>query len=175
VSLPRCAAILVLAIWFATLGVAHAREPAIDRSTPQQTVAGFLRAAEEEDTKTAARYLELDGRRSSKQTQEIVQQLAEVLRWRVWIDPTSLSDVPEGDSSDGVEIERIASVEVDGERVPVTLTHTQRDDSEVWLFSAVTLGRLPEMAAPEGASSWISRLVPEAWRATRIVGLWSWQ
>jgi small-conductance mechanosensitive channel len=26
-----------------------------------------------------------------------------------------------------------------------------------------------------GATSWVSRLVPEAWRATRIVGLWSWQ
>lgn len=165
----------MLAIVLATLGVAHAREPAIDRSTPQQTVAGFLRAAEEEDIKAAARYLELDGRRTSKQTKEIVEQLAEVLRWRVWIDPTNLSDVPEGDTADGEEIERIASVEVDGERVPVTLARTRRDDSDVWLFSATTLGRLPEMAAPEGASSWVSRLVPEAWRATRVVGLWSWQ
>jgi small-conductance mechanosensitive channel len=168
--------IVVVALAFAAgLGVAWASAAPIDRSTPQQTVAGFMRAAEEEDVRTAAKYLELDGRRSSRQTRESVEQLAEVLRWRVWVDPTSLSDTPEGDADDGEEVERVGAVQVDGERIPITLTRARRNDDDVWLFSATTLGRLPEMTAPEAAGSWLARIVPEAWRDTRIVGLWSWQ
>lgn len=167
-------AVVLLVLLVAFVADAWALEAATDRSTPQQTVAGFLRAAEEEDVRTAARYLDLDGR-GSRQTREIVEQLYEVLRWRAWIDPRRLSDLPEGDPADGEAIERIGVVEVDGERIPIMLARSRRSGADVWLFASATLARVPDMLAPNGTGSWLARLVPEAWRDTRVVGLLSWQ
>lgn len=146
----------------------------IDRSTPRQTVAGFKRAAESGDVETAARYLELKGR-PGPSTRELVEQLAEVLKWRTPDDNSSLDDTPAGDPGDGEDIERIATVEAGGEPVPITLVRARRDDASVWLFSAATLARVPELVEPGDAATWVSRVIPERWRETRLFGLWSWQ
>jgi small-conductance mechanosensitive channel len=148
----------------------------IDLSTPRQCVAGFLRAAEAGQLTRAVRYLDLRGLRWDEQTPlEAAGDLAQVLERRVWLDVAGVSDRPEGMPEDGGDLERIAVVKVDGEEVPITLARVRRGDATVWLFSATTVARIPDLTRALGTSGWVLALVPKSLEKSRWGGLWAWQ
>jgi small-conductance mechanosensitive channel len=148
----------------------------VDRSTPRQTVSGFLHAVAQNDLGRATQYLELRGVQWKSQTpQEAAQQLAAVLQRRVWLQLAAISDHPAGTADDGAEVERIATVEVGGRPVPITLVRTRRGADDVWLFSATTVAQIPDLAEALGTSSWVLELVPDHLENRRFAGLWLWQ
>jgi small-conductance mechanosensitive channel len=149
---------------------------ALDLSTPRQTVAGFLRAVEAGQLSRASRHLDLRGLRWEAQTPlEAAAELAQVLERRVWLDVAGISDRPEGLPEDGADVERIAVVKIDGEEVPVTLARARRGDASVWLVSATTVARIPDLSRALGTSGWVLALVPKSLEKSRWMGLWAWQ
>lgn len=150
--------------------------PNVDRSTPRQTVTGFLHAVERGDLGRATQYLELRGLQWRSQTPaEAAEQLALVLERRVWLQVSSISDHPEGNDDDGADVERIAAVEVGDRTLPITLVRTRRGADDVWLFSATTVGQIPELAEALGTTSWLVDLMPDDFARKRFGGLWIWQ
>jgi small-conductance mechanosensitive channel len=93
----------------------------------------------------------------------------------VWLDLRALSDVPEGTSEDGAELERVALVEVNGSEIPIALTRSKRHGSQVWLFSSATVARIPELYGAMGTSGWFVPLLPQALQTKRVFDLWAWQ
>lgn len=147
-----------------------------DQATPRQSVQGLLAAAEAGRLDVAARYLDLRGMRWGELTPaETAGLIAEVLRRRVWIDPDTISDAPEGDASDGVDSERIATVEVAGDKINITMARVERGGDKIWLVSASTVARAGELADALGTHSWAMRFVPQSMQDQRWLGLWAWQ
>ncbi|HHH29523.1 MAG TPA: mechanosensitive ion channel, partial [Polyangiaceae bacterium] len=147
-----------------------------DQATPRQSVQGFLAAVDAGRLDEAARYLDLRGMRWGERTPaETAELIAEVLRRRVWIDPSTMSDDPEGDPDDGVDTERLAIVEVAGDEITLTLARVQRSGEKVWLISAPTVARAGDLADALGTHSWAMRFVPESMQDQRWLGLWTWQ
>lgn len=149
---------------------------AVDRSTPRQTVGGFLRAAEGQDLASARRFLDRRTRLPPETTwDDVIEGLEVALQLRMLLDLDDVSDVPEGDPADGEASERIGIIELDGVQLPITLERVRRGGDEVWLFSSHTLQALPELGAPPDSTNIFVRLTPKAWRERQMFGLWGWQ
>jgi small-conductance mechanosensitive channel len=147
-----------------------------EQTTPRQTVAGLLRAVDAGKLDEAARYLDLRGMRWGERTPgETAALIADVLKRRVWLDVSTVSDDPEGDSSDGADFERLATIEVDGNDVSVALVRVQRGGERVWLVSPTTVAKASELAEALGTRSWVLRFVPDHLEHERWAGLWAWQ
>lgn len=150
--------------------------PVLDRSTPRQTVAGFMREVRQERLPQAVRYLDLRGLRWDQQTPEqAARQLDLALVHRVGIDLRRISDVPEGDPTDGADSERIGSVDVGDHRIPVTLERVKIGDHQEWLFARTTVARIPEFGEAAVPDHWLSTLLPETWQRGKLGPLWTWQ
>lgn len=147
-----------------------------DQGTPRQSVQGFLAAVEAGRLDDAARYLDLRGMRWGERTPaETAELIAEVLRRRVWIDPSTISGSAEGDPTDGADSERIATVEVAGDEIDITLARVDHSGEKVWLISASTVARAGDLSDALGTHSWAMRFVPDALEDQRWLALWAWQ
>jgi small-conductance mechanosensitive channel len=148
----------------------------VDRSTPRQTVLGLLRAVDDDEPAVAAQYLDLKGVRWGRQTPgEAAKQIADLIRLHMWLNPSAVSDVPKGDPSDGEDVERIGTVRVHGQDVPIMLTRVERRRESYWVFSQQTVSRAPDLLASLGVPEWMDEVVPDALESTRMWGLWGWQ
>jgi small-conductance mechanosensitive channel len=99
-----------------------------------------------------------------------------VLGWTVVLDVGAISNEPEGDPGDGPDADVIASVPVDDEAVPITLTRSRAPDGTTsWLVSRATVAMIPTMYAAHGAR-WIGDKMPPFLSRYRLfdLALWQW-
>lgn len=157
--------VALVALLLTFSGAAHADEHVIgvDRSTPRRAMASYLEAAEAGDYKRAAEVLDLRlvaaGDRARRGA-ELAEMLHRVLSRSIWIDPSVLSDDPNGSPADGADTERVGTVKVDRSEVPITLTRGEHGD-RAWTISAATVSRIPRMHEEHGPE-WIETQSPRS-------------
>lgn len=159
----------------ATTQVSPSDDP-LGRSTPQGTVLGFLRAMAREDYDRAIEYL--DTKQPPKRAIQLARQLQSILDRELPEEVSELSRKAQGDQVDSARqgVEKIGAVKLGGRSHDITLDRIQRKgDSSIWLFSAETLKRVPEIQVQLEAPV-ADRYLPHALTRTRLfhVPLWRW-
>lgn len=152
----------------------------LGRTTPRGCVLGFLRAAENKDLATAAKFL--DSKKPDEQTEELARQLKALLDLGTSTDLNTLSRLPEGDLAEGFRTsrERVGIVSTPAGPLDVLLDRVERPNEQpIWLFSQETLRRVPEAYASLGTVEQrrdLSTYFP-AWMARvsfASIPLWRW-
>jgi len=130
---------------------AHAQPPApadpLGRTTPSGTVVGFLQAEQNGNDKAAADYLQMSASRRQSQGADLAQKL-KLLMDRAFVGRLSrISTSPEGDLTGGLpDQQTIGLFSVGESEVPVALVRvTDPAAGKVWLFSADTLSKVPDL------------------------------
>jgi MscS family membrane protein len=131
----------------------HAQTPtpasadALGRETPSGTVYGFLQAAEAGNYKAAADYLQMASARRQSQGADLAEKL-KLLMDRAFVGGLRrLSTRPEGNPEYGTSDDQTIGVFSYGDgEVPVVLVRVADPNSgKIWLFSAETLSKVPEL------------------------------
>ena len=140
----------------------------LNRETPQGTVQGFIRAVGKENYKRAARYLDLPKQVPGKAPRtgpQLAQALQQLLDQQGSLIPESLiSNDSIGKRSDelGLELDKVGEAVVNGQTIPILL---ERKDvpglGMLWLFSAPTMQRIPDLSALTERSI-VNRMLPES-------------
>jgi MscS family membrane protein len=163
-------------------GTTPAQEPAaapsdsLGRETPSGTVLGFLQAAQSGNYKIAADYLQMNAVHRQAQGPVLASQL-KVLMDRAFVGSLRrLSTRPEGNPEDSGERQTIGAFANGDTEVPVVLVRVADPNSgKIWLFSAETLSRVPELYDNLRAHK-IEKRLPQVLVATLFLGmpLWQW-
>jgi MscS family membrane protein len=165
-------------------GTSPAQEPAappsdsLGRETPSGTVLGFLQAAQAGNYKIAADYLQISAVHRQSRGPELASQL-KVLMDRAFVGSLRrLSTRPEGNPEDsGVGDRQTIGAFASGDTdVPVVLVRVADPNSgKVWLFSAETLSRVPELYDNLRAHK-IENKLPQVLVGSLFLGmpLWQW-
>jgi MscS family membrane protein len=154
---------------------AAAADP-LGRNTPSGTVLGFLQAAQEGNYKNAADYLQMSAARRQSLGPDLAKKL-KVLMDRAFVGSLRrLSTRPEGNPDNGVNdqqtIGTFSSAESD---VPVLLVRVgDANSGKIWLFSAETLSKVPELYDNLQAHS-IEKGLPQSLVGNLFLGLALWQ
>jgi MscS family membrane protein len=123
-----------------------APEDPLGRSSPQGTVFGFIKSATQEKYEQALQYL--DTKKTGASGQKLVDALQTILDRGFSGKLAMLSSKPEGNLDDDLPPpkERIGTVETPSGRLDILLERIQRGSSPpIWLFSAETLNKVPEI------------------------------
>lgn len=140
------------------------RDP-LGRDTPQGAFSGYIHAIAEEDYAQAARYLDLVGlpaRLRGNGGADLARRLRIALDQGGNVQPSvTLSDDPQGRMDDGLDpdLDRIGSISVGGESIPLYLQRTEKADEALWKISAQTLRELPP-GLEDGAITTVDQLLP---------------
>jgi MscS family membrane protein len=156
---------------------ASAQTDALGRGTPKGTVLGFLQVAQSGDYRTAADYLQMSAARRQSQGSEQASKL-KVLMDRAYVGRLSrISDNPEGNPDNGlVDQQTVGVFSIADTDVPVVLVRiTDPNSGKIWLFSAETLSKVPELFDNVEAHQVESRL-PQSLVKNTFLGmpLWQW-
>ena len=124
-----------------------------DRGTPRRAVAGFLKAAREDDYRRAAEYLDLRSfGLSADEAKTLGAQLARylkiVLDQKLPIDIDTLSDSPAGHLQDALppDVEEVGPIETPGGPVHIRLQRVPREDSvKIWKISIASVEAIPDL------------------------------
>ncbi len=153
---------------------AQADDEAPDRVTPRRSVEGFLAAAHRGRYASATQYLDLRGVPNAKVAgPELARKLAEIIDQRLYVEPSRLSDSPQGDPKDGPDADVLGVVLLSDRSVPVTLAPVRVADGSPWLFSKATVADIPDLYEARSPSP-LERRVPPALKA-RVGALQAWQ
>jgi MscS family membrane protein len=149
----------------------------LGRDTPAGTVLGFLQAAQTGDYKTASEFLQLSGTRRQSQGLALAEKL-KLLMNRAFVGSLRrLSTTREGNPEYGTsDRQTIGTFSVGDTDVPVVLVQAVNPSSgKVWLFSAETLAKVPELHDAVQAHQVETRL-PQALVRNSLLGmpLWQW-
>jgi MscS family membrane protein len=157
---------------------ASAPTDALGRSTPSGTVLGFLQAAQEGNYTIAAQYLQMSPARRQAEAADIVPKLKFVMDNAFAGSLRNLSTQPEGSPQEGVAPGRqklgvlsSGDVEVDLDLIRVS----DPNSGKIWLISADTLGKVPEIYDQAEARQVETRL-PSVLVKHQFAGmpLWQW-
>jgi MscS family membrane protein len=121
---------------------------ALGRETPNGTLFGFLQAVQAENYTTAAQYLQMSTARRAALGEEIATELKAVLDTAFVGSLRAISTNPEGSAQPGLppDHERVGTLSVDDSEVDVILVRvTDPSAGKIWLFSANTLSRIPDL------------------------------
>lgn len=160
--------------------IAHgpAQEPARDplgRSTPKKTVFGFVAATHRQIGKTAAEFLNTP--LTGGAAENLASQLSAVLDRLLPANLDKLSDKPEGFLDDGLSltIDRVGSIQTADGPLDILLDRVHRNGDWIWLFSAETLKRIPDVFAdletPSINAYFPKVLTRKGWLS---VAVWKW-
>ncbi|MGA8301456.1 MAG: mechanosensitive ion channel domain-containing protein [Terriglobales bacterium] len=123
----------------------------LGRSNPSGTVLGFLQTAQSGNYQAAADYLQMSTARRQAQGADLATKL-KVLMDRAFVGKLSrISTSPEGNPDNGIPDQQtigIFSLPNEGadSDVPVVLVRvTDPSAGQIWLFSSITLSRVPEL------------------------------
>lgn len=168
----------VLALAGSVNNVAFAQAPAVDRSTPRRTVAGFLEATDRHDDARAARYLDLRGTPRAKRTDEgpaLARMLRSAIDWKLPLDVAKISDAKDGEPSDGAGVDLLGTIELPNESVPISVAKVELEEGgTAWLVSRATVARVPDLDPVHRTNALTSKL--PAWLVTsQVRGLAAWQ
>jgi MscS family membrane protein len=119
----------------------------LGRDTPSGTVLGFLKAAQDGNERVAADYLQMSAARRQSQGPDVAGKLKVLMDNAFVGHMRNISARPEGDpdygTSDQQTIGDFSSGDAD---VPVILVRVNDPNvGKVWLFSAETLGKIPDL------------------------------
>ena len=126
---------------------ASAQTDPLGRDTPSGTVVGFLQAEQNGNDKAAADYLQMSAARRQSQGGELASKL-KVLMDRTFVGSLRrISTNPEGNPDNGVSDQQTIGVfSVADTDVPVALVRvTDPNSGKIWLFSADTLSKIPDL------------------------------
>lgn len=149
----------------------------LGRDTPSGTVLGFLQAAQSGDYRAAADYLQMSPSHRQSQGVAIAQKL-KVLMDRAYVGSlrhlsTNIEGNPDNDRPD---LEVIGTFSVGDTDVQVTLVHvTEPNSGRIWLFSADTLSKVPDLYDNVEAHQ-VETKLPEDLVKNAFLGmpLWQW-
>src|ERR1700733_10405031 len=153
----------------------------LNRDSPQSTVVAFLEAAHAKDFNKALRYLDLrsmpEDRRLADGT-ELARQLETILDRDIQFEVGNLSRDPQGDLADNLapNRDRIDTFHVNGQTLELDLERvTLRSGLSVWLVSADSVAKIPEIAQMTN-NSVIERHLPLPLVNLQLIGtpLWRW-
>jgi MscS family membrane protein len=141
---------------------------ALGRDNPRGTVLGFLNVSRKDDFETAAKYL--NTRLNAKAAAELAHQLFTVLDLRLPARLNELSDKPEGSRYDlgNPDTDLVGVISSETQKVDILVERVARGkDPPVWLFSAKTLDKIPDLYENVSAVP-IENLIPRFLIQTRI-------
>jgi MscS family membrane protein len=149
----------------------------LGRQTPEGTVLGFLQAAQFGNYKTAADYLQISAARRLSQGPDLAEKL-KVLMDRTFVGGLRrLSTRPEGNPEYGTSDDQTIGVFSYGDgEVPVVLVRVADPNSgKIWLFSADTLSKVPELYDSIQAHR-VENKLPQSLVRNVFLGmpLWQW-
>lgn len=149
----------------------------LGRTTPSSSVLGFLKAAQSGDYRIAAQYLQMSAARRQSEGEEIARQLKYVMD-SAFNGRVGNFTQAEGTPQEGVPLgwQRLGTmssgdVEVDLEMVRVS----DASAGKIWLFSADTLAKVPELYDQVEARQ-VEHKLPGVLVKHQIAGmpLWQW-
>jgi MscS family membrane protein len=129
---------------------ATASPTAIDplgRDTPSGTVLGFLQAAQDGNEKTASDYLQLSAARRLSQGPDLAGKLKFLMDRAFEGSLRRISTRPEGNLENGTsDLQTVGMLSSADQEIPVILVRVSDPNAgKIWLFSAETLGKVPEL------------------------------
>jgi len=144
-----------------------APEDPLGRSTPQGTVFGFIKYATQKKYEQALQYL--DTKKTGFSAQKLIYSLQVILERGFSGKLATLSSKPEGNLDDNLPPtkDRIGTVETPSGPLDIVLERIQRGGSpSIWLFSAETLNKVPEISQEPDVFN------PEAYLPKFLVDTW---
>ncbi len=148
----------------------------LGRDTPSGAVVGFLQAAQNGDYKLAADFLQMSAARRQSQGAEVAKKLKQLMDRAFVGSLRRLSTRPEGNPESGINDQQMIGTFSSGDvDVSVVLVRvTDPDSGKIWLFSAETLSKVPELY-DNLQSHQIEKDLPQSLVQTVILGLPLWQ
>lgn len=118
----------------------------LGRGTPSGTALGFLQAAQSGDYQAAADYLQMSAVRRQAQGPDLAAKLKVVMDRTFVGSLRQISTNPEGNPDNGLDQQTIGSFSLADADVPVVLVRvTGPSSGKIWLFSADTLNKVPDL------------------------------
>jgi MscS family membrane protein len=150
----------------------------LGRQTPNGTLFGFLQAVQAGNYPTAAQYLQMSPAHREAQGKQVATQLKVVLDRAFVGSLRTISTNPEGTVQPGLpaDREKIGELSADDTEVDVILARVNDPSvGKIWLFSADTLARVPEVYELVEAQQ-VETHIPQPLVKTQILGmsLWLW-
>jgi MscS family membrane protein len=149
----------------------------LGRNTPSNSVLGFLKAATSGDYNIAAQYLQMSGARRQSEGEQTAIKLKYVLD-NVFVGNYSRFNQPEGTPQDGVALghQKLGTMSAGDVEADLDLVRVSDPSAgKIWLISADTLGKLPELYDQAKARQVASKL-PAVLVKHQLGGmpLWQW-
>lgn len=159
----------------------------LDRSTPRQTMRGFLDASDREDYDRAARFLNLsrlDPAERDKRGPEIARQLESILARQVWIDWSGLPARPDAmiersRDSGGLAGQprrdlHVQTLDAGGTAYDIRLARYKPADAPaLWLFTPQTVDNVAPLYNAFGPRKF-ETVIPAGLKR-EVWGLWLWE
>ncbi len=150
----------------------------LGRENPNGTLFGFLQAVQAENYTTAAQYLQMSPARRVALGEKIATELKAVLDTAFVGSLRTISTNPEGSPQPGLppDHERVGTLSVDDSEVDVIMVRvTDPSAGKIWLFSADTLSRIPDLYEQVEAHQ-VETHVPKVLVKWRFLGMpvWLW-
>src|SRR5208283_5116705 len=149
----------------------------LGRSTPSGTVVGFLQAEQDGNDKAAADYLQMTAARRLSQGPELAGKLKVLMDCAFVGHLGRISTNPEGSPDLGVpDQQTIGIFSVADSDVPIVLVRVADPNSgRIWLFSADTLSKVPELYDNVEAHQ-VETKLPQGLVRNVLLGmpLWQW-
>ncbi len=149
----------------------------LGRNTPSGTLYGFLQAAQSGNYSTAAQYLQMSPARRLTQGEDIATKLKLVIDRAFTGDLRRISNQPEGTPQEGVPLDkqRVGTLNAGDVEADLVLIRTSEGDAgRIWLISADTLAKLPELYE-QAAVHQVETHLPQALVRNEFLGLPLWQ
>ncbi len=158
---------------------AQAVSPAdpLGRTTPLGTVQGFINAIRQRDEQRAALYL--NTRLRGAESAALARQLFVVINRRMPARLNHINDTPEGSLSDSLPLNQdlIGTIATANGKVDILVERVDRGSAGyIWLFSAETLGAVPDLYAEVSTAARPEQWLPQFLVRTRIasIPLFAW-
>jgi len=150
---------------------------ALGRTTPSGTVLGFLQVAQDGNEKLAADYLQMSSARRLSQGPDMAGKL-KILMDRTFVGSIRrISTRPDGDPEFGsADLQTVGEFSTRDTDVPVVLVRvTDPGAGKIWLFSADTLSKVPELYDNVEAHQ-VENKLPQSLVRNVLLGmpLWQW-
>ena len=158
---------------------AAASDP-LNRTTPRDSIYNFLEACHRGNYLLASQYLDL--RRISaderpSQGPELARELGELLDRDPHFEVEQLSKNPEGNTDDTLspDLDNLATFPLNAQSVTLQMQRIKQQGVSIWLVSANSVARIPELSRLTGESRLEKRL-PQPLVTTRFIDtpLWAW-
>lgn len=151
--------------------------PAVDSASPRAAVQSFADAGRNGDFAGAAAFMALSAPEYAGREAELAGRLKSVLDSRLGLDFERLSPLAEGESGDGLPLDReqVGVIKTRaGKSIPIRLTRVGRGDARRWIFSSATVASVDELFA-DLPDYWIRERLPDVLRTPGPFGVLAWQ